>query len=118
MAVNGIGATLPQPNVPFLDENGGISRAWFYYMIVLLKRTGGSPGISADALQAEINALQIESAMSGVAPQPPNLTFSAADLMAPPIPPQSLPSAALLAMCLSNPPAPTLDPILAALMVS
>lgn len=58
--------TVPQPQVPFVTEDGKISREWLYYMVGIWRRTGGSHGIPVDLLQAQISALFAEVAMADV----------------------------------------------------
>lgn len=56
--------TLPQPNAAFFDPNGSVSAVWVNWFLAIQNRTGGSPGIPASALQAQVNALFVEVAMA------------------------------------------------------
>lgn len=75
-----INASLPQPNIPFLDENGNVSRAWFYFLLSLFYRTGGPTPVIPAVLQKQINALFVQEAMNDVTDDGPPV--STAVLMA------------------------------------
>lgn len=64
-----LNASLPQPNVPFLDGNS-VSRPWFYFLLSLFNRTGGLTPIIPVTLQQQINALFVEVAMEDDAEAP------------------------------------------------
>lgn len=93
----------PQPNIPFLDDDGKtISRPWFYYLMSLFFRTGGTTPIIPATLQQQINSLFVEVAMEDTAETG-----------------LSLARATLMDQALSDPPPiRTTDPILAALFAS
>jgi hypothetical protein len=103
-----LSAQFPLPPDPFVGPDGQITRVWLYFLLALFNRTGGSLGLSSASLQKEITTLQnqtealfVEQAMSDE-----------------PIP-QPISPAALLALSLMDEqPPPTLNPILASLMVS
>lgn len=67
MAINPLIATIPQPQIPFLTPDGGVSRPWLYFLLALQTRTGGAPGMSVVTIQKQINSLFVEEAMADVA---------------------------------------------------
>lgn len=81
MAANPYSVSLPQPAVPFLDQTGGVSRQWVYFLLTLMNRTGGTPGIPAGDLLKQIQALQIEVAMEDVDTPPSGSAFSVEAIM-------------------------------------
>ncbi len=85
---------LPQPNAPFFDANGGLSVVWLNWFLAIQNRTGGTPGIPAAGLQAQIISLFVEQAFNGdAAPQitPPFAMLSVVD-----DPPPAVPSGLML----------------------
>lgn len=67
--------SVPQPNIPFLDEYGNVSRAWFYFLLGIFNRTGGgTPTPPVPILIDQINALFVEAAMVDDNPQPKQIS--------------------------------------------
>ncbi len=120
MATNPLSISIPQPQIPFLNDSGGLSREWLYYMLSMLNRTGGVKGISSANLEEQVQAHSVMDAMEDIAfpsPFPAVSVFSVLD----DVPPQvtSIFAAVLLALATADdaPPAP-LNPFLASLVVS
>lgn len=89
MAISPDNVTLPQPGIAFVGPDGNISREWYYFLLGLLNRTGGSTPIPPSNLQEQIIALFNESAMQDVQfpASPPVLAAFLADMMAPDVQP-------------------------------
>lgn len=66
MSESQFAATIPQPQIPFLGPDGNVARAWLYFFLSLLGRTGGVPGIPATGLQEQIDSLFVELALTDV----------------------------------------------------
>jgi hypothetical protein len=50
---------VPLVNVPFVDQQGNVTEAWFLFLIQLWRRTGGSGGTPPDSLTvADVLALE------------------------------------------------------------
>jgi hypothetical protein len=114
--INGIGAQIPQPQLPFLDASGSPAREWLYYMIAILNRTGGNTGISSADLQKQIESLFVEEAMNDVQ-FPASGNLSVADIMTDDPQPASFPI--MLGFAFSDDPAPVpINPFLASLLVA
>jgi hypothetical protein len=120
MASSVTNAPLPQPNVPFLNHDGTVSRAWWYFLISLNARTGGgnTPVTPIATLQKQINSLFVEEAMNDETPPVANVGLSLADVMADDAPPASLAPSLLAAWVGDAEPVAPLNPILAALLVA
>jgi hypothetical protein len=100
-----VAVQVPRMDIPAVNPDGTFTPAWYYFMISMLARTGGQPGISIAQLQAEILALEAlvatEQAMEDV-PDLPNYAFPA-----------------MLAEAFAGDVAPrVLDPVLAGLLMS
>jgi hypothetical protein len=113
-------ATLPQPNVPFLNPDGTVSRPWWYFLIALNARTGGNtptPVIPA-TLQAQINSLFVEQAMTDEGGENPSVGLSMATILETDPPPANMVPALLAAWTAGDDGAAIVNPFLAALLVS
>lgn len=106
MATNPLSVQLPQPQVPFLDPSGGVSKVWIYYFLTLLNRTGGVNGISVAGLQDQINTLFGEIASLEVSIADADIPFAE--------PPPSIPAGVFF---VDEPPPPPINPYLAALLM-
>lgn len=101
---------LPQPQIQFLDPTGGVSRAWLYYFLTLLKRTGGVPGVSVAEIQQEIKDILAELVSLEVMTEEASMPLSEP-------PPNQLPfSVGSIFPADAEP--PIINPILAALLVA
>ena len=119
MATNPLSVNVPQPSVPFLDQAGGVSRAWLYYLLTLLNRTGGVQGISSGEIVIQTNAVAIQTAMDDVEFPAPSPTFAMDVVMDDGPSMNSIANAALLALSISDAePGSPLNPIIASLLVS
>ncbi len=120
MATNPLSINIPQPQIPFLNPNGGLSREWLYYMLSMLNRTGGIQGISSESLEDQVQSNSVLGAMEDIdfpSPFPAVSVFSVLD----DAPPQttSIFAAVLLALATADdPPQAPLNPFLASLLVS
>lgn len=59
MATNPVSTQLPT-QAPFVNPDGRLSKTAIYFLLSLLNRTGGVPGIPIEVLIGEIQMLQIE----------------------------------------------------------
>lgn len=119
MASDPLSVNIPQPQIPFLNQAGGPSREWLYYMLTILNRTGGVQGISSAALQQQAVSSSVIDAFEDVDFPPPFPAFSMASVMDDAHQPTSIAAAVLMALALSDDaPRPALNPILASLLVS
>lgn len=71
-----LNVTVPQPGIKFLDQDGEVSRVWYYFLISLFTRTGGNTPIPPSTLQNQVDALFAEATGQDVEFPPPPSVFS------------------------------------------
>jgi hypothetical protein len=119
VATNPISINVPQPGIPFLDPAGNVSRAWLYYLLTLLTRTGGVQGISSSEIVIQTTSVAFQQSMDDVVFPAPFPVLSMVSAMDDVPTPTSIAPAALLALSLVDDAAQQpINPILAALLVS
>lgn len=114
-----LNVTIPQPQVPFLGPDGNISRAWLYYMLGILARTGGNTPITPATLQSQIISLAIEQALSEQPMPHPNLaspSFMADAVASAPIRVSGA-GWILAADAMTPPPVRAMNPFIAAMVI-
>jgi hypothetical protein len=119
VATNPLSINVPQPGIPFLDPAGNVSRAWLYYLLTLLTRTGGVQGISSSEIVIQTTSVAFQQSMDDVVFPAPFPVLSMVSAMDDVPTPTSIAPAALLALSLVDDAAQQpINPILAALLVS
>lgn len=96
-----LNSRLPQPAIPFLDETGNVSRPWFYFLLSIYNRTGGTTPLPPVNYGPQIQAAITGALLAGIEAAPPS--------------PASV--AALAAMLVPPAPAPALSPFLPAYII-
>lgn len=97
MATNPVSTQMPTQTA-FVDSDGRLTKTAIYFLLSLMNRTGGVPGIPIEILVGEVQVLQVEVAN---------------DTPLPPAAP-TIPAGAFMT---DEPPPPPLNPYLAALLM-
>lgn len=97
MATNPVSTQLPT-QAPFVNPDGSLTKTAIYFLLSLMNRTGGVPGIPIEMLIGEIQVLQVE-----VASDTPL--------------PNAAPTIPAGVFMTDEPPPPPLNPYLAALLM-
>lgn len=119
MASNPLSITIPHPSVQVMNPDGSMSRAWIYYMLSLLNRTGGVQGVSSTDIQKQVVSNTVLSAMDDVEYPAPFPSISMESVLADAPDRTSIAAAVLTALAFADDPHPApVDPILASLLVS
>lgn len=120
MPITPIATRIPQPSVPFVTADGGVSREWLYYLVAILNRTGGDVGISSAAIQTTVVSLSVTQAMDGdVEPRPPGIMMSIDNMMSDEAPRPSISPGVLLGLTFADDvPRAAINPFLISLLVA
>ncbi len=97
MATNPLSTQLPT-QAPFVNGDGSLTKVAVYFLLSLLNRTGGTPGVPIDELIKQIQVLQVEAANDVPLSEPP----------------PAIPAGVFMT---DEPPPPPLNPYLAALLM-
>lgn len=100
-------AKMPLPPQRFVGDDGQIQREWYYLLISLYNRTGGTLPIPSSSLQAQINTLDnevttLQSVATLLGEQTVSLFTEYAFALTPPVFPQT-PNPFIVSMMVSGP---------------